>query len=265
MSQITNGRFIALKASDKAEDAITIFQEYDRVALPVVNEHKKLLGIVTIDDILRLSTEETTEDMQKVGGMEALEEPYMETPFLELMKRRSRWLIVLFLGELLTATAMGFFEGQISKAVVLAVFIPLIISSGGNAGSQSSTLIIRAMALGEVTLADWWIIMRREVLSGLFLGGILGTLGFARVALWGATTNIYGEHWELVGFTIFFSLLGIVLWGSFTGSMLPLILRRLGADPATSSAPLVATLVDVTGITLYFGIAMILLKNTLLQ
>lgn len=265
VSQITDGKFIALKANDDAEQAISIFQEYDRVALPVLNEHKRLLGIVTIDDILRLSTEESTEDMQKVGGTEALEDPYMETPFFELMKKRSRWLIVLFIGELLTTTAMGYFEDEIAKAVVLALFLPLIISSGGNAGSQSSTLIIRAMALGEITLRDWWKVMHRELYSGLFLGCLLGTLGFARVALLGMTSNYYGEHWLLIGFTIFFSLTGVVMWGSFAGSMLPLALRRLGADPAVSSAPLVATLVDVTGITLYFSIAMIILKNTLLS
>ena len=264
VSQITDGKFVALNANDAAEQAIALFEEYGRVALPVINDHKKLLGIVTIDDILRLSTEESTEDMQKVGGMEALEDPYMETPFFELMKKRSRWLVILFLGEMFTATAMGFFEAEISKAVVLALFLPLIISSGGNAGSQSSTLIIRAMALGEVKLADWWRVMHREIFSGLFLGVILGSVGFARVALWSIASNIYGEHWLLVACTIFFSLIGVVMWGSLTGSMLPLVLRRLGADPATSSAPLVATLVDVTGITIYFGIAMIILKNTLL-
>ncbi len=264
VSHVTDGRFIALQATEKAEHAINVFKEYDRVALPVIDEKQKLLGIVTIDDVLRLATEESTEDMQKVGGMEALEEPYMQTPFFELMKKRSRWLVILFIGELFTATAMGFFEAEIAKAVVLALFLPLIISSGGNAGSQSSTLIIRAMALGEVKLADWWRVMHRELYSGLFLGVVLGTVGFCRVALWGMASNIYGEHWLLIAFTILFSLIGVVLWGSLSGSMLPLLLRRLGADPATSSAPLVATLVDVTGITIYFGIAMIILKNTLL-
>lgn len=264
VSQVTDGRFVALLANDKAETAINIFKEHDRVALPVVNENSKLLGIVTIDDILRLAAEESTEDMQKVGGMEALEEPYMETPFFELMKKRSRWLVILFIGEMFTATAMGFFEGEIAKAVVLALFLPLIISSGGNAGSQSSTLIIRAMALGEVKLSDWWRVMHREIYSGIFLGSVLGVIGFFRVTAWSMASNLYGEHWLLIAFTIMFSLVGVVLWGSVTGSMLPMILRRCGADPATSSAPLVATLVDVTGITIYFGIAMIILKNTLL-
>lgn len=265
VSQVADGWFVSLSANDKAEQAINVFKEYDRVALPVVDENKKLLGIVTIDDILRLAAEESTEDMQKVGGMEALEEPYMQTPFLELMKKRSRWLVILFIGEMFTATAMGFFEAEIAKAVVLALFLPLIISSGGNAGSQSSTLIIRAMALGEIKLADWWKVMHREIYSGLFLGCVLGIIGFCRVAAWSMAFNLYGEHWLLIAFTIMFSLIGVVLWGSFTGSMLPLILRRLGADPATSSAPLVATLVDVTGITIYFAIAMIILKNTLLS
>lgn len=264
VSQITDGRFTALYANDKAEQAINIFREHDRIALPVIDEHNTLLGIVTIDDILRLASEETTEDMQKVGGTEALEEPYMDTPFLELMKKRARWLVILFVGELFTATAMSYFEAEIAKAVVLALFLPLIISSGGNAGSQSSTLIIRAMALGEVKLADWWRIMNREIYSGLFLGTVLGIIGFFRVALWGAATTQYGEHWVLLAFTICFSLIGVVLWGSLSGSMLPLILRRLGADPATSSAPLVATLVDVTGISIYFGIALVILRNSLL-
>lgn len=264
VSQVTDGRFIALYANDTAEDAINIFKEHDRVALPVVDREGKLLGIVTIDDILRLAAQETTEDIQKMGGSDALEEPYMDTPFIDLMKKRAKWLVILFIGELFTATAMSFFEKEIAKAVVLALFLPLIISSGGNAGSQSSTLIIRALALGEVGIKDWYRVMRREIFSGLFLGFILGAIGFLRVSLWGATTTLYGEHWLLIAFTIFLALIGVVLWGTLAGSMLPLILRRLKQDPATSSAPLVATLVDVTGITIYFGIAMWVLKNTLL-
>ncbi len=264
VSQISDGRFVALSAQDNAEKAINVFKEHDRQALPVVDSHKKLVGIVTIDDILRLAAEESTEDMQKVGGTEALEEPYMDTPFFELMKKRSRWLVILFIGELFTATAMSFFEGEIAKAVVLALFLPLIISSGGNAGSQSSTLIIRAMALGEIKLHDWWQIMRREIFSGLFLGCVLGIIGFARVAIWAKALNMYGEHWLLIAITLFLALIGVVMWGTLTGAMLPLILKRLGADPATSSAPLVATLVDVTGITIYFYIALIVLKGTLL-
>ncbi len=265
VSQVAHDGYVAINANEKAENAINIFKEYDRVALPVIDDQKKLIGIVTIDDILRLAAEESTEDMQKVGGVEALEEPYMQTPFLELMKKRSTWLVVLFIGELFTATAMGFFEQEISQAVVLALFLPLIISSGGNAGSQSSTLIIRAMALGEVKLSDWWRVMHREIYSGIFLGCVLGTIGFIRVAGWNMALGTYGEHWLLIAITIFFSIMGVVLWGSLTGSMLPLLLKRLGADPATSSAPLVATLVDVTGITIYFGIAMFILKGTLLH
>lgn len=264
VSSVADGKFVALSAHDNAEKAINVFKEHDRIALPVVDTHKKLVGIVTIDDILRLASEESTEDMQKVGGTEALEEPYMDTPFLELMKKRSRWLVILFLGELFTATAMTFFEVQIAKAVVLSLFLPLIISSGGNAGSQSSTLIIRAMALGEIRLKDWWIVMRREIYSGLFLGCVLGIIGFFRVTIWANAFNMYGEHWDLIALTIFLALIGVVLWGTLMGAMLPLILRRLGADPATSSAPLVATLVDVTGITIYFCIAIVVLKGTLL-
>ena len=264
VSQLANFKYICLQANDKAEDAINVFKEHDRTALPVVNDAGILVGIVTIDDILRYASEVGTEDMQRVGGMEALDEPYMETPFMELMKKRARWLVILFIGETFTATAMGFFEAEIAKAVVLALFIPLIISSGGNAGSQSTTLIIRAMALGEVKLKDWWRVMKREVCSGVFLGAILGFIGFLRVALWAGVTTLYGEHWFLIGLTIFFSLMGIVLWGSLSGSMLPLILRRFGVDPAAASAPLVATLVDVTGITIYFGIAMTVLQGTLL-
>lgn len=261
---ITDRSFLALFVYDKAESAIDIFKKHDRVALPVIDEDGVIKGIVTIDDILRLASEKNTENFQKIGGMEALEGPYMDTPFLELMKKRSRWLVVLFLGEMFTATAMGFFEAEISKAVVLALFLPLIISSGGNAGSQSSTLIIRAMALGEVKLKDWFRIMKREIWSGIFLGCVLGCVGFARVTVWSAVTDLYGEHWFLVATTIALSLIGVVLWGSLSGSMLPLLLRRLGIDPATSSAPLVATLVDVTGIIIYFCIALFILKGSLL-
>jgi len=264
VSQVSDGKFISLNANDKAESAINIFKEYDRVALPVIDDRGVLLGIVTIDDILRLAAEESTEDMQKVGGMEALDEPYMETPFFELMKKRARWLVILFIGEMFTATAMGYFEYEIAQAVVLALFLPLIISSGGNSGSQSSTLIIRALALGEIKLKDWFRIMKREINSGIFLGCILGFIGFARVSLWHLASDIYGPHWLLIAITIFLSLFGVVLWGTLSGAMLPLILRRCGIDPATSSAPLVATLVDVTGITIYFGIALYVLQGTLL-
>lgn len=264
IDQITDKRFVSLSVLDDLEKAFQVFKEHDRVALPVVDDKGVLQGIVTVDDILRILSEKSTEEMQKVGGTEALDEPYMETPFFHLMLKRVRWLVLLFLGEMFTATAMGYFEGEISKAVVLALFLPLIISSGGNAGSQSSTLIIRALALGEVHVKDWARIMKRELFSGLFLGFILGCIGFLRVSLFSAFSDIYGEHWALIALTIFLALIGVVLWGSVAGSFLPLILRRVGWDPATASAPLVATLVDVTGIVIYFCIALFILKGALL-
>ncbi|WP_044882619.1 magnesium transporter [Neochlamydia sp. EPS4] len=264
IAQITDQKFLALSVHDAAEEAINLFKEYNRVALPVINDEGVLLGIVTIDDILRLASEENTNEVHKIGGSDALDEPYLETPFFELIKKRARWLVILFVGEMFTATAMGFFENQISRAVVLALFLPLIISSGGNAGSQSSTLIIRAMALGEVKLKDWWNIMRGEFLLGASLGLVLGVVGFIRVSLWGTLGHVYGEHWFLMAVTIFFSLIGVVLWGSLSGAMLPFVLRRLGFDPATSSAPLVATIVDVVGIVIYFTLAMVILKGSLL-
>jgi magnesium transporter len=233
--------------------------------LPVVDKDNILLGIVTVDDILWIANEEYTEDIQKIGGTEALDEPYLDINLFRLVKKRVGWLVVLFLGEMLTATAMGFFESAIEKAVVLALFIPLIISSGGNSGSQASTLIIQAMALGEVTISDWWRVMRREILSGLMLGVTLGLIGFFRIAIFSAFSDLYGPHWVLVGITIGLSLVGVVLWGSLAGSMLPLLLKKLGADPATSSAPFVATLVDVTGLIIYFSFAVLILSDTLLK
>jgi len=223
-----------------------------------------LVGIVTIDDILRLSNQEATEDIQKIGGMQALDEPYLQAPFLELMRKRAGWLVLLFVGEAFTATAMGYFEEEIAKAVVLALFVPLIVSSGGNAGSQASTLVIRSMALDEVKLSDWWRVVRREFYSGLFLGGILGLIGFFRVSLWHFFSDIYGAHWLLVAATVSLSLVGVVLWGTLSGTVLPLVLRRVGVDPATSSAPFVATIVDVVGIVIYFLFAIYLLRGTLL-
>ncbi|WP_129716677.1 magnesium transporter [Pedobacter sp. SYP-B3415] len=258
-------RFIALDANAPQEEAINVFRMNNRVALPVVDEHNVLLGIVTVDDILWIANEEYTEDMQKIGGTEALDEPYLDIPILRLVKKRAGWLIVLFLGEMLTATAMQHFEIELQKAIVLSLFIPLIMSSGGNSGSQASTLIIQAMALGEVTIAGWWRVMRRELVSGLLLGIILGTIGFVRIILW---QNLhlydYGTHWFLIATTIFFTLLGIVLWGSLIGSMMPIIMKRLKLDPATSSAPFVATMVDVTGIVIYFSVAVLVLKGVLL-
>ncbi|GGB19680.1 MULTISPECIES: magnesium transporter [Mucilaginibacter] len=264
VSELMDGRLISLSASDPQEEAINVFRMNNRTALPVVDNNDVLLGIVTVDDILWIANEEYTEDIQKIGGTEALDEPYLDINLFKLVKKRVGWLIILFLGEMLTATAMGYFGDEISKVVVLAYFIPLIISSGGNSGSQASTLIIQAMALGEVTVADWWRVMRREILSGLMLGVCLGLIGFLRIAAWSMFSNIYGPHWMLVGFTVGASLIGIVLWGSLSGSMLPLLLKKLGADPATSSAPFVATLVDVTGLIIYFTIAVIFMRGILL-
>jgi magnesium transporter len=257
---LMDSRLIALNVNDPQEEAINTFRMNNRVALPVTDNDNILLGIVTVDDILWIANEEYTEDIQKIGGTEALDEPYLDIPLLRLVKKRVGWLIILFLSEMLTATAMGFFEGAIEKAVVLALFIPLIISSGGNSGSQASTLIIQAMALGEVTVKDWWRVMRRELLSGFLLGATLGTIGFFRIYIWTMFSNVYGPHWILVGLTVGIALVGIVLWGSLAGSMLPLLLKRLGLDPATSSAPFVATLVDVTGLIIYFSIAVVIMR-----
>jgi magnesium transporter len=264
VSELMDGRLIALSAADPQEEAINVFRMNNRTALPVVDSGNVLLGIVTVDDILWIANEEYTEDIQKIGGTEALDEPYLDINLFKLVKKRVGWLIILFLGEMLTATAMGYFGDEISKVVVLAYFIPLIISSGGNSGSQASTLIIQAMALGEVTVTDWWRVMRREILSGLMLGICLGLIGFLRIAAWSMFSSIYGPHWLLVGLTVGSSLIGIVLWGSLAGSMLPLLLKKLGADPATSSAPFVATLVDVTGLIIYFTIAVLFMRGILL-
>jgi magnesium transporter len=263
ISTLMDGRLISLDANDPQEEAINVFRMNNRTALPVVDAENILLGIVTVDDILWIANEEYTEDIQKIGGTEALDEPYLDINLFRLVKKRVGWLIVLFLGEMLTATAMGYFGDEIGIVVALAFFLPLIISSGGNSGSQASTLIIQAMALGEVTVADWWRVMRRELLSGLMLGVILGIIGFLRITIWSEFSTVYGPHWLLIAFTVGFSLIGVVLWGSLSGSMLPLLLKKLGADPATSSAPFVATLVDVTGLIIYFSIASIIMHDIL--
>ena len=270
IDEIIDGRIVSLKVDDDQEHASQVFKMNNRVALPVVDDNNILLGIVTIDDMLWVANEEFSEDMQKMGGTEALNEPYLDIPFFKLIQKRVGWLIVLFLGEMLTATAMAYFSDELSKALVLSIFVPLIMSSGGNSGSQASTLIIQAMAVGEVTVSDWWRVMRREILSGLTLGAILGIIGFFRVIIWhqlmvhGVIQDLYGPYWLLIGLVIGFSLIGVVLWGSLAGSMLPLILKRLGADPAASSAPFVATLVDVTGLIIYFSVAYMFLKGVLL-
>jgi len=264
VSRMMDENFVCLKSSDTKEEAVQVFKKYDRSALPVIDNDGFLLGIVTIDDVLDVVEKIDTQDIQKFGGLEALEYPYVRTPLLELVKKRAGWLVILFLGEMLTATAMGYFEHEIAQAVVLALFVPLIISSGGNSGSQAATLIIRAMALQEITLRDWWLVMRREVISGLLLGLVLGCIGFLRIGIWSAFSDLYGPHWMLVAITVSFSLVGVVIWGTLSGSMLPFMLRRFGFDPASSSAPFVATLVDVTGLVIYFSFAALILHGTLL-
>jgi len=264
IGEIIDNRFIALNVNDDQNSANNAIKMNNRVALAVVDDKNILLGIVTIDDVLWVASEEFTEDIQKIGGTEALDEPYLEVPLIKLFKKRIVWLVVLFLGEMLTATAMGYFEDEIAKAVVLALFVPLIISSGGNSGSQASTLIIQAMALGEITISDWWRVIRREIISGLLLGSVLGLIGFVRVVTWNSIFHTYGEHGALVGLTVGFSLLGVVIWGTVSGSMLPIVLKKLGADPATSSAPFVATLVDVTGLVIYFSMAYLFMQGILL-
>jgi len=265
VADLMDNRVTSLNAYDDQEKASEVFKMENRVAIPVVSQSNKLLGIVTIDDMFWVAEEEFSEDMQKMGGTEALEQPYLEIPLFQLFKKRIVWLIVLFLGEMLTATAMGYFEDEIAKAVVLALFVPLIISSGGNSGSQASTLIIQAMAVGEITISDWWRVLRREILSGLLLGTALGIIGFLRVVLWSQVfPDVYGIHYIQIGFVVGFSLIGVVLWGTLSGSMLPIFLKKLGADPAVSSAPFVATLVDVTGLVIYFFTAFLFLKGLLL-
>ena len=265
IESVMDGSYISLNINDTKETAVHTFKEYDRSVLPVVNNENVLIGVLTVDDVMDLAEREDTEDIQKFGGLEALDYPYVNTPFFSLIKKRAGWLIILFLSEMLTATAMGYFDTEISKAVVLALFVPLIISSGGNSGSQAATLIIRAMALKELSIKDWWYVMRRELLSGLTLGLILGTIGFIRIILWQQLHWFdYGEYWFLIALTIFFSLIGIVMWGTLSGSMVPIALKKVGLDPAASSAPFVATLVDVTGLVIYFTIAAVLLKGTLL-
>jgi magnesium transporter len=256
--------YVVLKAADPQETAVSVFKGEDRTALPVTDSGGVLIGIVTVDDVLDVAEAEATEDIQRFGGSEALDEPYMQIKFLRMIQKRAGWLTALFLGEMLTATAMGFFEREIEKAVILALFVPLIISSGGNSGSQASTLVIRALALGEVKLIDWWRVMRREIGAGLALGSILGAIGFLRITVWSSFSTIYGEHWLLVAVTVALALVGVVLWGTLVGSLLPFLLRRLGFDPAVSSAPFVATLVDVTGLVIYFSVGIVVLRGTLL-
>src|SRR5438552_4867574 len=270
VDEIMDRSFVHLTVNETQEEALNIFRKYDRAALAVVDSNGVLVGIVTQDDMLDVAEEEATEDIQKIGGMEALAEPYTTIPLLRMVKKRATWLIILCLGEMLTATAMANYQDELAKALVLALFLPLIISSGGNSGSQASTLMIRAMALGEVTLRDWWHVMRREIQAGLSLGLILGIIGTIRVSAWDIADEPYFHHQiyspELpqVTVTVGIALVGVVLWGTLSGSMLPFLLRRVGADPATSSAPFVATLVDVTGLIIYFSIALVIMRGAML-
>jgi magnesium transporter len=261
---IDEDKMITLTATQDQADALDAFKRYDSVALPVVDSNGYLIGVVTVDDMLDVAEEEETEDIQKFGGIEALEEPYIDLPIPQLIKKRAVWLVILFVGEMLTASAMAFFQDEMAKAIVLATFIPLIMSSGGNSGSQAASLIIRSLSLGEIHIGDWWKVMRRELASGLALGCILGLIGVFRVILWAMVFGHLNKQWLYISFTIGLSLVGIVLFGTLTGSMLPLLLKRLGLDPAVSSAPFVATLVDVTGIVIYFSVASLLLGGILL-
>jgi magnesium transporter len=264
VASLMNFSFQALDATSDQEVAVDLFRKYDRPTLPVVDSMGVLLGIVTVDDILDVQEEEVTEDIQKLGGSEALEEPYIKTPVSTLIRKRANWLVVLFVGEMLTASAMGFFEDAIQRAVVLALFVPLIISSGGNSGSQASTLVIRALAVGEIRLKDWMKVLRRELLTGGALGCILGLVGFLRVVIWSQVSPVYGPHFFLIACTVCFSLVGVVTLGCTAGAMLPFLLKACRLDPATSSAPFVATLVDVAGLVLYFSIAVLLLTGRVL-
>ena len=255
---------VTVRDDQDQEEVSKVLTENDLVAIPVLDADGHMKGIVTFDDIVRVVEQEATEDIQKLAGLEALDEPYLDIAFSRMFRRRAGWLSALFLGEMLTASAMAYFEDQIAKAVVLALFVPLIISSGGNSGSQASTLVVRAMSLGEVRLADWWRVVRRELASGLALGSVLGVIGFLRIVIWQAVSPLYGEHYLLVAVTVFMSLIGVVTFGTMAGSLLPFVLRRLGFDPASASAPFVATLVDVTGLVIYFTVASVILAGALL-
>ena len=256
---------VVTAAEEMDQEALSqLFAEHDFIAMPVVDAQGHMKGIVTVDDIVDVVQEEATEDIQKIGGMEALDAPYLEVGFGHMVRKRAGWLAALFIGEMLTATAMGYFEKQIARAVVLALFVPLIISSGGNSGSQASTLVIRAMALQELRLRDWWRVVRREIAAGLSLGAILASIGLVRILAWQGLFGLYGEHYMLIAITVAASLIGVVMWGTMVGATLPMLLTKLGFDPASASAPFVATLVDVSGIVIYFTVASLVLGGTLL-
>ena len=262
--QVMRTRFVSVLANTDQEQVAKLFREHHLLAIPVLDAELRMQGIVTIDDIVSVLQQETSEDIQKIGGMEVLDRPYLEIGFLQMVRKRAGWLAILFVGEMFTATAMGFFEGEIAKAVVLALFLPLIISSGGTSGSQATTLVIRAMALGEVRLRDWYRVVRRELGAGIVLGAGLACIGMARILIWQSIKGAYGVHYLLVASTIAVSLVGVVTFGTVAGSMLPFLLRRCGLDPASASAPFVATLVDVTGLIIYFSCAGLILRGTLL-
>lgn len=265
VGDIVERSIVSIPARTDREEVVRAFEKYDRVALPVVDDQGCMLGIITVDDVMDVARLEATEDIQKIGGMEPLDTSYVRTPFVTLLRKRAFWLSILFVGEMLTASVMGYYEHEISRALVLMLFLPLIISSGGNSGSQASTLIVRALALSEVTLRDWWLVARRELGSGIVMGFWLGLIGFLRVVLWQKLGFFdYGEHAMRLGLTIWASLIGVVSFGTLCGSMLPLVLRACKLDPATSSAPFVATLVDVTGVIIYFSVAILLLRGTIL-
>lgn len=264
IEEIYDKDVINVSTATPTAEVADIMQKYDLVVLPVVDTLNRLVGRITIDDVVDVIRGEETEEAHKMAGIEKLDEPYMSTSHLGLIKKRAGWLVILFLGESLTATAMGFFENQLAKAVILALFVPLIISSGGNTGSQASTLIVRALALGEITFRDWWRILKKELVVGLTLGIILGIVGFLRVAVWSSFVDVYGQHWMPVGITVGLTLVGVVVWGNLAGSLFPIFLKRAKLDPAVCSAPFVATLVDVTGLIIYFSIASLVLSGVLL-
>ena len=256
---------LTVTADIDREEAARLISKYNLLSIPVVDDQRRMLGIVTVDDVIDALVEETTEDVQRFGGMEALDAPYMEIGFVEMIRKRAGWLCALFISEMLTATAMQRFQGEIERAAVLAMFIPLVMSSGGNSGSQATSLVIRALALQELKLRDWWRIALRELPTGLVLGSILGVIGFIRIVLWQEIGIFnYGPHYILLAIAVGFALVGIVAFGSLAGSMLPFLLKRLGFDPASASAPFVATLVDVTGLVIYFSVAFLVLRGTLL-
>ena len=264
VAELLDHQLFALRATDDQETAVAAFKKYDRTILPVLDSKNALVGVVTVDGVLDVAEQEATEDIQKMGGMEALDAPYLKIAMLSMVRKRAGWLSILFISEMFTATAMGYFESELAKAAVLGLFLPLILSSGGNSGSQATSLIIRAMAVRDVSLRDWWRVLRRELIAGVALGAVLALIVLVRIFLWPHKETLYTLHYRLVAATVALSLVGVVLWGSIVGSMLPFLLRRLGFDPAASSAPFVATLVDVTGIVIYFTVAYHILHGTLL-